>query len=187
MGWWSQPALFTAPCFSRFQHCMTDPAFLVASLSPALITCTQPQALASHANDLAPKAGGYPGLAPLVFCPTSPGRRAIGIARHIGQDLTREVFGGSLRRWPQSVEPAAGCACSSRQPPIPSLNPYNGMRSMSCTVFYVLWTIMQVDGVVYVVWQTPSPQPGAPQPGAAPPCFAVAFMAPFRVYTWGTR
>ena len=24
-----------------FQHCMTDPAFLVASLSPALITCTQ--------------------------------------------------------------------------------------------------------------------------------------------------
>ena len=25
-----------------FQHCLTNPAFLVASLSPALITCTQP-------------------------------------------------------------------------------------------------------------------------------------------------
>ena len=42
LGGWLQPALFAVPCFSRFQHCMTDPAFLVASLSPALITCTQP-------------------------------------------------------------------------------------------------------------------------------------------------
>ena len=23
LGWWSQPAFFAAPCFSRFQHCMT--------------------------------------------------------------------------------------------------------------------------------------------------------------------
>ena len=29
---------------TRFQHCMTDPAFHVASPSPALITCAQPPA-----------------------------------------------------------------------------------------------------------------------------------------------
>ena len=45
LGWWWQLAFFAAPCFSRFQHCMTNPAFLVASLSPALITCTQPPVL----------------------------------------------------------------------------------------------------------------------------------------------
>ena len=50
LGWWwqLQPAFFAAPCFSRFQHCMTNPAFLVASLSPALITCTQPPAIAPN-------------------------------------------------------------------------------------------------------------------------------------------
>ena len=44
LGWWLQPAFFAAPCFSRLLHCMTDPAFLVVSLTPALINCTQPPA-----------------------------------------------------------------------------------------------------------------------------------------------
>ena len=43
----SRFGVVVATCFVRctllysFQHCMTDPAFLVASLYPALITCTQ--------------------------------------------------------------------------------------------------------------------------------------------------
>ena len=30
LGWWLQLVLFAAPCFSRFQHCMTDLLFLPA-------------------------------------------------------------------------------------------------------------------------------------------------------------
>ena len=38
-----QPALFAVPCSSRFQHCMSDPAFLFASLYFALLPVPNPK------------------------------------------------------------------------------------------------------------------------------------------------
>ena len=56
----------------------------------------------------------------LIFGPTSPGRRAIGIARHIGQDLNREAFGSSTADHRSPWNPGCASAHFAEASPVSS-------------------------------------------------------------------